>query len=501
MSRTIIRGGRVIDAAAKLDAVRDVVIEGDRIAAVEASADVRPDDHMVNATGLVVSPGLIDLHVHAYEWATGFGLPPDDVGVNAGVTTCVDMGSAGAWTIPGFAHHIADCAVTEFLCFINVTLIGSMQGGGRGGRNVFDPEFTDADAIVRMHDRFPSLVRGIKTYAESGGWSHGWTSFLTTARQAGDAAGIPLYIHTGELLAVDEDNRPEPRSVMREILDVARPGDILGHSYSGMPDGVLGNSDKPSAELLEALDRGVLLDIGHGLNFSFRTARTMIDNGLLPHTVSSDVHGALTGEHDESPCTWSMVGTISKLVALGIPLVDVIGASTYGPAQVLKMQDEIGTLRVGSRADVTLLRNVPGPWVFRDSAGEELATESRYLPELVFRAGAAVSPSRRLLRDVLLHTGPRAPPPPRRQGEATRLEGRDDEPKVSVPDDSPAEPIYGSITNDGPPHDLPAGGRRIVQQADGYDATVMSGVATYRDGVPTGRLSGRLVRGAKSQPV
>ena len=243
------------------------MIAGDRILSIAGDRPAGEDVDEFDASGLIVCPGLIDLHAHVYEWATDFGLPPEAAGVDAGVTTAVDMGSSGAWTLPGFRHHIVDRSATELLSFINITLIGSMQAG-RGGPSVFTPDYVDLIAIERMHTDHPDLVKGIKTYAESGGWSKGWQPFLTEAVAAAGRTGLPLYIHTGELLQVDEPNRPDPDSLLPDVLAAARPGDILGHCYSGMPDGILGWHDRPSPQLFDAVSRGVRLDVGHGLNFS-----------------------------------------------------------------------------------------------------------------------------------------------------------------------------------------------------------------------------------------
>ena len=275
---------------------------------------------------------------------------------------------------------------------------------GRGGPNVFHPDFVSAEAIVSMHARYPERLRGIKTYVESGGWSQGWGEpFLQRAMQAAEQTGLPVYIHTGELLAVDEANRPDPDQVMPAILAAARPGDILGHCYSGMPDGVLGRHRRPTADLRSVVEAGVLLDVGHGLNFSFETARRMIDGGLLPDIISSDVHCALVGVHDESPLTWSLVGTMSKLLAVGVPLEKVIEASTAAPAAVIGMADDIGTLAPGTRADITILEELEGEVGVRRLVGRSADDSS------------APGPHHRRSRRSADHTDP--PTPPRRSAE------------------------------------------------------------------------------------
>jgi dihydroorotase len=226
--------------------------------------------------------------------------------------------------------------------------------------------------------------------------------FLHMAREAGDLTGLPLYIHTGELYPVDEANRPDPATIMPEVLAHARPGDVLGHCYSAMPDGILGAAERPSPRLVDAVASGVRLDVGHGINFSFDTAKRMMDGGLLPYTISSDSHAFLGGIHDDSTCGYSLVGTMSKLLALGMTLPDVVACATHHPAVVIGKDTEVGTLRVGTRADVTVLEPRREAWTFVDPIGGTLDTEERLVPTLVLRAGRPVVPHGRLLRDVLV---------------------------------------------------------------------------------------------------
>jgi dihydroorotase len=167
-----------------------------------------------------------------------------------------------------------------------------------------------------------------------------------------------------------------------------------------MPDGILGRADGPSPALLQAVARGVRLDVGHGINFSFAVARRMMDGGVLPYTISSDTHALLSGMHDDSTCSYSLVGTMSKLLALGMSLTDVVRCTTEHPATVLGKADEIGSLRVGSRADVTVLEARREAWTFLDPVGGSLDAGERLVPALVVRAGRPIHPSRRLLRDV-----------------------------------------------------------------------------------------------------
>jgi len=394
----LISGGRVIDPASGRDGVMDVGIAAGRVAQVGPRLEAQATTTVIDASGQVVTPGLIDLHTHVFGWATGFGLDVDDVGVNAGVTTAVDMGSTGTWHFPILKAYVIDKALTDVVAFLMMGYVGATLR--LGGPAILNPDWADPESLASMHEQHPGLVRGFKTWGESGSTSQWGFRFLHMGRRAGDLTGLPIYIHTGELYPVDETNRPDPATIMPEVLANARPGDVLGHCYSDMPDGILGRADGPSRELAEAVGNGVRLDVGHGINFSFDTARKMMQGGLLPFTISSDSHGLLTGVHDDTTLSYSLVGTMSKLMALGMTLPDVINCATARPAEVLGRSGDLGTLEEGTRADVTILEVRHEDWTFIDTRGATLDADARLVPSMVLREGRPLVPNRRLLRDV-----------------------------------------------------------------------------------------------------
>ena len=394
----VISGGRVVDPSTGRDGLFDVGVSGGRVAAVAPRLEAHSTTTVVDAAGAVVCPGLVDLHTHVFGWATGFGVDVDDAGVDAGVTTAVDMGSTGTWHFPILKAYVIDRALTDVVAFLMMGYVGASIR--LGGPPILNPDWADPDSLAQMHDLYPDLVRGFKTWGESGSTSQWGYRFLHMGRAAGDQTGLPIYIHTGELYPVDEGNRPDPATIMPEVLANARPGDVLGHCYSAMPDGILGRAERPSPALVEAVDGGVRLDVGHGINFSFDTARRMMDGGLLPFTISSDTHGLLTGVHDDTTCSYSLVGTMSKLMALGMSLNDVVACTTDHPASVLGRSGELGTLREGTPADVTILDVRRDDWTFLDSQGATLDADVRLVPRLVLREGRPHVPSCRLLRDV-----------------------------------------------------------------------------------------------------
>ena len=399
MFETIIKGGRVIDPAGELDGPAQVAVTDGRIAAVATELPAHQAKNTYDATGKIVCPGLIDMHVHVYEWVTNFGLPADEAGVHSGATTIIDQGSAGPWTVGGFKAYIADPAETDVRSFVSANLAGALMGGMEG-TVLHNPGMMRVEAIVEAQADYPDLVKGIKSHGESGGFSFWETDVLEMAVEAGDVTGLPLYIHTGELFPVDEPNRPRPETVMERVLPLVRPGDTVAHVYSCMPDGIMGPGDKVPDVVLEAYERGVHFDIGYGVNFSYRIARAMMAAKLFPNTIGSDVHADFNSYHDDSLLDYSLCGAMTRLNALGMPLADVIRRVTVNPAKILQEENEIGTLGIGSRADITVLDPVAGKWDLPDAEGEILSVDERLVPAMVYRQGREITPDRRLLRDV-----------------------------------------------------------------------------------------------------
>lgn len=396
----LLKGGRVVDPAGNVDARLDVGVRGDRIEKVAAGIDPASAREVRDVSASIVTPGLIDLHVHVYQHVTDFGLNPDEAGVHAGATTIVDQGSCGAWTFDGFKEFMVDRAVTETLCFLSVNLTGTLRGS-KGGPIAQNPQLIDLDVMQRFIEKYPQVIRGIKGHGESGSWSNYGSVMLQRAREIADRTRLPLYIHTGELWKVDERNRPRPESVLPEVLHFARPGDLLAHCYSSREDGILGKRARPSAELLDAVASGVHLDLGHGVNFSFDVARRMVDAGLFPYTISTDVQGDFSSHNDDSKLDFSLCGAMSKLMAIGFDLPFVVRATTQHPAGILRKGDEIGSLAPGSRADISVLDLVEEPWTFRDRLGGSAEGKARLVPRLVVRNGKAIKPTCRLVRDVI----------------------------------------------------------------------------------------------------
>jgi dihydroorotase len=389
----------VVDPASGWDGPGELAVRDGRIAALARALPPHRAGETIDAGGAVVAPGLVDLHVHVYEWVTNFGVRADDAGIDSGVTTIVDQGSAGAWTFGGFKAYVVERSKTDVRSFPSINVAGALKGGMRGDV-LHNPGMVDVDDLVRVAMAHPREIRGFKCHGESGALSHWGVEVLRLAVKAGDLAGLPLYCHTGELFPVVESNRPVAEQVLEQVVPLLRAGDTLAHVYSSMPDGIMGARDAVPDIVFRALDKGIHFDIGYGVNFSFAIARRMMDAGVLPNTISSDVHGDFNSFHDLRQLDYSLCGAMTRLLGLGMPLAEVIRRTTLHPALVLKAEHEIGTLAAGTRADVTVLDRVKGGWTLKDGRGESLRVEERLMPRLVLRAGAKHVPSNRLLTDL-----------------------------------------------------------------------------------------------------
>jgi dihydroorotase len=381
----VITGGRLFDPSASLDAPGELAIVDGKIAALGPGLASEARD-TVAADGLYVLPGLIDLHVHAFEYATDYGVPPDAVGVRSGVTTIVDQGSAGPLNLPAFRKFIAEPAATETLLFLNISAVGTAKGSMLPA--LHGPDSVELDATIAAIADNRDLVRGIKTHAEMGGMARWGTAVLALARQAADATGVPVYVHTGQL--IDPGDRPLPPadSVLPRALPLLRAGDVLAHCFTKEAGGVVGADGTVQPAVLEALARGVRLDVAHGAHFSFARAEAALAAGVRPYLVSSDVHADFSRPHSRT-AYYGLTQTMSKLLALGLSLEDVVAMATSHAAEVLGEAARLGSLRVGHQADVTVVALEEGEHVFRDMAGETRTGGLRLVPRLAIKAGRA----------------------------------------------------------------------------------------------------------------
>lgn len=368
----LLKGGRVIDPKNGLDQTMDVAVGGGVIAAVARDIDAARARETLRVDGLVVTPGLVDLHVHVFHstgipgaWAGDSSVQPDAFSFRSGVTTMVDAGSSGWRNFEQFRQSVIDRVSTRVLALINIA------GYGMVGDVAEQGDFNSA-AVARLARKHKDVVVGIKSAHYQ---KPDWTS-VDSAVAAGREASIPVMVDFGHFLR----ERPYWQLVTQHL----RPGDISTHMYRGSVPWIDG-AGKLYPYLGEARRRGVIFDVGHGGgSFVMRNAVPAIAQGFFPDTISTDLHSTSMNAGMQD-----MVTTMSKCLAMGMPLVEVIRASTWRPAQVIH-REELGHLTVGAVADVTALKVQDGEFMYADAFGGRFAGKQRLSAEVTLRGGRVV---------------------------------------------------------------------------------------------------------------
>jgi dihydroorotase len=370
----LIRGGHVIDPRNSIDGVRDVAIAGGKIAAVAAALNPADALKTIDASGLHVTPGILDIHTHVYtgtgearSYAGDNSVYPDGFALRVGVTTVVDAGGAGWRNFEDFKTRVIDRSKTRVLAFINI--VGHGMRGGKFEQDLADMQAAPTAEMARRH---AGLIVGVKTAHFAG---PEWAP-VERAVEAGTAAGIPVMVDFGSHL---------PERPLRELVtQKLRPGDIYTHMYSGLR-GEQDPSGHVNPGMLEGRKRGVIFDVGHGGgSFLWRVAVPLVKEGFLPDSISTDLHvGSMNAGMKD------MLNVMSKFLAMGLTLDQVVARSTWHPAREIK-QEGLGHLSVGAAADVAVLRVERGSFGFTDMYGARFAASQRLVCELTVRDGKVV---------------------------------------------------------------------------------------------------------------
>lgn len=358
MHDLILKGGRVIDPGQGLDGVMDVAFKDGLVSGVGANLGEAKATR--NVSGRIVTPGLIDMHSHVYWGATSLGVDAETIAKRSGTTTFVDAGSAGAGNFPGLRKFIVEPAAPRILAYLNISFPGifgfskSVMVG-----ECEDLRLLDSRECLALAEKNLDLIVGIKARvgAKAGG-SSGLAPLLL-AIEVAEELDLPVMAHI--------DFPPPGR---KEVLEALRPGDVLTHCFRPFPNAPVTRGNRIREDILEAHRRGIIFDIGHGFGgFAFRSARAMLEEGIMPDVISSDVHVLCC----DGPA-YDVLAVMSKFMALGMPLTEVIRATTANPARALR-RPELGSLTVGTSGDATVLELADRPMDHVDVSGEVIRSE------------------------------------------------------------------------------------------------------------------------------
>ena len=358
----ILKGGHVVDPSQGINKVQDIAFENGKVAKLDDDLSSSDAKEIKDVSKSFVVPGLIDLHTHVYWGGTSLGIDADDFCRHNGVTTAVDTGSAGPGNFAGFRKHVIEKSDVRILAYLHVSHAGvyafsdRVMVGESKNLNLMDPITAvevvneNRDVIVGIKVRLGRIASGV----------HGTIPY-EYALQVAEETGLPIMVH------IDE-----PPPSYAHIVSRLRKGDVLTHCFRPFPNTPIMANGKVLPEVLEARERGVIFDIGHGKgSFSFKVAKLMLENNFQPDVISSDVHKlCINGP------AFDQLTTLSKFLVLGVPFYDVIEQSTVNAAKALN-RPELGTFKVGSVGDVSLLRIDTGSYDYIDVLGETLTGDRK----------------------------------------------------------------------------------------------------------------------------
>lgn len=366
----VLRGGTVFEGDGSDGAVRDLRIEGGTISEQREA----PGDLVIDVSGRVVTPGLVDLHTHVFA-GQDLGVSADEVAFGSGTTTVLDAGSAGAHLIGAFRASTIDRSSVRVRAMLNISSIGTtsiMLGG-----ELLAPWYVSESAAIEAIEANRDFVVGVKVRASGNVGGEHTTAALASARRVADQVGLPLMVHLG----------PAPAGI-DEIADSLRSGDIITHAFTGWPDNrIVDETSGLRTSVRAARERGVLLDVGHGMSgFSLDVARRMLADGEPPDTISTDIHAY------SRDSVVDLTTVLSKFLALGMPLPDVLRRASSAPARAIGL--DVGTLAPGAAADVAVLERVQETIDFGDGFGGTVAGSERLRCVMTFSRGRLVHDGR-----------------------------------------------------------------------------------------------------------
>jgi dihydroorotase len=400
---TLLVNAHLVDPAQDVDGQFDIAIKDGRIAALLPAASGADAAQRINVAGKLVIPGMVDTHAHVFEHVTGrFGMEADLCGVRSGVTTLIDQGGPSCMTLPAFREYVVKPKKSRVFTYLSSYLVGGMEG--HFYPSLYKPDCVDVDATVKSALANRDIVKGFKAHAELGGFARWGIEVIRQSADIARQADMPLYIHFGQLWPLPEEgtNGVDPDEILAAVVPLLKAGDILAHPFTRHPGGFVDRSGKVHAIVAEAIAKGLKIDVGHGSHFSYNMARIALDAGIVPDTLGADMHGYNTlvpqapGTPDAHPdqehmffgkVRFSLASAMTAMLALGLPLTQVVRMVTCNPVKLFGLPPELGTLKVGNPADISVLHDEQGRWALRDNEGTELMGERLLRPAFCLRDG------------------------------------------------------------------------------------------------------------------
>ena len=364
----LLKNGEVIDPSQDMHTKGDVAIADGKIAAVASALPENRAKTVVDVSGKIVCPGLIDLHTHVYWGVSAYGVDADACCPQSGVTTVVDAGSAGSGTFPGLRRYVVESSQTRIFAFVHICPLGLTER--RETTNSIEVE--DAARAVQENR---ACALGVKVRLYKGlSENRSLIEILEDAVRAAELSETPVMVHVS---GIDVP--------LREVVSRLRGGDIVTHCFTARRSGhnILDDHDRVLPEIRDARDRGILFDVGHGSgSFAFDVARAALDDGFPPDAISTDLHMfSIKGPVYDLPTT------MSKFLMLGMPLKEVIRLTTLAPARIIGRDDLLGTLKTGAPADIAVLDMQKVSFELQDANGDTRTGNRKLTCARCVRAG------------------------------------------------------------------------------------------------------------------
>lgn len=400
---TLLVGGHLIDPAQGLDGLHDLALSDGKVAAILPPGSAVAARERIDVRGRLVIPGMIDTHAHVFQHVTGrFGLEADLCGVRSGVTTLIDQGGPSCMTLPAFREFVVKPKRSRVFAYLSSYLVGGLEG--HFYPSLYRPDCVDVEATVKSAMANRDIVKGFKAHAELGGFARWGIDVIRQSAEIARRADMPLYIHFGQLWPLPDEgaNGVDPDTILAEVVPLLKAGDILAHPFTRHPGGFVDRQGRVHGIVREALAKGLKVDVGHGSHFSYRMARIALDAGIVPDTLGADMHGYNTAvpappgtpeQHSDTEhmffgkVRFSLTSAMTAMLALGLPLTQVVRMVTCNVVDVFGLPKELGTLAVGHPADVSVLHDERGRWALKDNEGTQLVGERLLRPDFCLREG------------------------------------------------------------------------------------------------------------------